>query len=72
MEEASMKKKELQELRTKEVKELKTLFAKKKQELARIVLEVRVGKIKNVHAGHTLRRDSAQIATLIREKELQG
>ncbi|MBI2405864.1 50S ribosomal protein L29 [Candidatus Microgenomates bacterium] len=67
-----MKKKELQELRTKTPAELRTLFAKKKQERARIVLEVRGGKIKNVHAGRTLKRDSAQIATLIREKELQG
>lgn len=63
-----MKKRELQELRAKDFEELKGLFSKKRQELSKTILELRSGKLKNLHTGRTLRRDIAQIATLVREK----
>lgn len=65
----NMKKKDLQDLRTKEVKELQSLLAKKRQELAKMMLELRSGKIKNVHAGKSLRKDMAQILTIMKEEE---
>lgn len=64
----NMKKKDLLELRAKEIKELQSLLAKKKQELAKMMLELRAGKIKNVHVGKSLRKDMAQILTIMKEK----
>lgn len=64
----NMKKKDLLELRAKEIKELQSLLAKKKQELAKMMLELRAGKIKNVHVGKNLRKDMAQILTIMKEK----
>lgn len=67
-----MKKKELQELQIKEVPELVKLLVKKRGEAGRMLLEVKTGKVKNVHAARTLRRDIAQIATVARKKELEA
>lgn len=65
-----MKKKEISELRLKEVAELKKLADKKANEIAMARLEIKAAKKKNVKSAWILRRDLAQIKTLIREKEL--
>lgn len=65
-----MKKKEISQLRLKEVSELKKLADKKANEIAMARLEIKAAKKKNVKSAWVLRRDLAQIKTLIREKEL--
>ncbi|MBI4058064.1 50S ribosomal protein L29 [Candidatus Microgenomates bacterium] len=65
-----MKNKQIQELRTKEQKELLTLLVKKQEEVEKILLETRTGKVKNVHSARDLRREIAQIKTLIQEKRV--
>lgn len=64
-----MKKNELSQMRDKELKELRKELKEKKQELAKVRLEVSTGKIKNTRAGKNLRKDIAQILTIIRDKE---
>ncbi|OGM19158.1 50S ribosomal protein L29 [Candidatus Woesebacteria bacterium RIFCSPHIGHO2_01_FULL_38_10] len=65
-----MKKKDLKILRLKKNEELKSLGYEKKKELLRIGAEVKVGKEKNLKKVKMLRKNIAQILTLIREKEI--
>ena len=65
-----MKKKELNKLREKSIKQLQTLVDKKKLELVKIQSKMKVGKEKNLKSTKNLKRDVAQILTIIREKEL--
>ncbi|MBI4999699.1 50S ribosomal protein L29 [Candidatus Gottesmanbacteria bacterium] len=64
-----MKKDELSQTRNKTLQELRKELKEKKQELTKIRLEVSTGKIKNMKAGKSLRRDIAQLSTIIRDKE---
>lgn len=64
-----MKKRDLQELQTKEVAELQKLLLEKKTEIARLKLELTTGKHKNVHVLKNARRTLAQIATILRHKQ---
>lgn len=64
-----MKKKQIQELRTKEPKELEAMAAKKKEELESVLIDTRAGRVKNVHTAKNLRRDIAQILTIARNKQ---
>lgn len=63
-----MKKKELQELKIKEVKELEAMVAKKKDELGGALIDIKAGRTKNVHVARKLRHDIARIKTIIRER----
>jgi ribosomal protein L29 len=65
-----MKKKDLVELRAKEIKVIKETLAKKKLELATLVTKSVGGGEKNLRKGKNLRKDIAQILTVIKEKEL--
>lgn len=65
-----MKKKDFTNLRTKDIKTLKKLAMDKKLEVAKKKMEIMGGKEKNIVAARIMRRDLAQILTLVREKEI--
>lgn len=67
-----MKKKELTELRSKEVGELIKLLKDKKEKLAKLAPEIAIGKEKNLKKAAILRKEIAQILTMVREKEIAG
>lgn len=64
-----MRKKELNQIRTKSKEELEKLLGEKKKELANLTAEMSSGKHKNVRARKSLRRDIAQLKTVLIEKE---
>lgn len=64
-----MKKNELSQKRNKELEELRKELKEKRQELVKVRLEVSTGKIKNKRASKNLKKDIAQLLTLIKEKE---
>ncbi len=63
-----MKKIQLKEYRTKTVKELKKEADKLKATLADISVKIASSKEKNLKVGKNIRKDLAQIMTLINEK----
>jgi len=65
-----MKKKELNDLRIKDIKSLRKLAMDKKAEAAKKKMEIVGSKEKNLKSTNNLRHDLAQILTLIREKEI--
>ncbi len=65
-----MKKKEKGVLRSKEIDDLKKALDKARVELKKTQAEIYGGKEKNLKKGKNLRRDIAQILTIIKEKEL--
>lgn len=65
-----MKRKDLVELKTKEVKDLTKMLGEKKIELEKIRVNIRAGKEKNLKKASNLRRDISQILTLISEKKI--
>lgn len=67
-----MKKKELQELRTKPLAEKQRLLVAKRKEASRQYIDTRSGQAKDVHGYKKTRRDIAQVLTLINEDQLRG
>jgi len=67
-----MKKKDLTELRVKEIKEIKEILSKKKLELDTLYSKLVSGGEKNLKKGKNLKKDIAQILTIIKEKEIIG
>lgn len=65
-----MKKREFTELKSKEVVELLKSVKAKKAELAKLNPKIKSGEEKNLKKAANIRRDVAQILTLIREKEI--
>lgn len=65
-----MKKKELLDLRKKEVSDLKNLAAAKRIEIVKARMEMKAKKQKNLKIVKNLSHDLAQILTIIREKEI--
>lgn len=65
-----MKRKDLVDLKTKEVKDLNKISGDKKAELEKIMVNVSVGKEKNLKKAKNLKRDISQILTIVREKEI--
>jgi ribosomal protein L29 len=65
-----MKKKELNELRNKNIKELKKIAVEKRLECRKLMVKVTAGKEKNQKVGKNLSREIARILTLVREKEI--
>lgn len=63
-----MKKRELSNLKTKPEQELENLLGQKRQELKKFKAEMVVGRHKNARSGKNLRREIAQISTVLREK----
>ena len=64
-----MKKKDLQELKAKTIKELLNLGKKTREDLARLKIDLKAGKLKNYHAYYLKKRDFARIKTTIRERQ---
>ncbi len=65
-----MKKKELTNLLTKDVEYLTELIAKKRIEFTKTKAEMKVSKEKNLKKTKNLRRDLAQLLTILKEKEI--
>ena len=65
-----MKKKDLQELRNKKVVELDKIVAKKRQESVMADAKMKTGQEKKIKKVKNLRREIAQVLTIIREKEI--
>lgn len=65
-----MKTKELGVFRKKEINDLKKIAAEKMSEAREAYTFIRVGKEKNVRKNKILRREIAQILTIVREKEI--
>lgn len=65
-----MKRKDLVDLKTKEVKDLNKILGDKKAELEKVMVNVSVGKEKNFKKAKNLRRDISQILTIVKEKEI--
>jgi len=65
-----MKKKELDDLRAKDLKALRHVAIEKELEVSKKKMEIMGGKDKNIVAARSMRRDLAQVLTLIREKEI--
>jgi ribosomal protein L29 len=65
-----MKKKEFTELRSKDIKVLQKLVFEKKAEAVKTKVGMSAGKEKNLKIFRNLRREVAQILTLIKEKEI--
>ncbi len=65
-----MKKKDLTSLRKKDIAELKKEADDKKKEAAGVYAQMHAGQEDNLKKFSSLRRDIAQLFTIIREKEL--
>lgn len=65
-----MKLKDLQNLRTKAVSELEKIVFEKKKEAALTHAKIKAGQEKNISKVKRIRRDIAQILTVIREREI--
>jgi ribosomal protein L29 len=65
-----VKKKELKSLRTKKKDELKKMLEKIKKEAGEVLVKIKLGQEKNLKKYKNLRKDMAQILTIIREKEI--
>ena len=67
-----MKKKELNELKNKDLKALKELSKKVDEEIFKLKMDKRTAKLKNVSSLGEKKRDLARIKTIIREKEINS
>lgn len=65
-----MKKKEISQLHTKSSQELKSLIKKMEEELVKMRIDLKSGKLKDVRAVLKKRRDLARVKTVLGEKEL--
>lgn len=65
-----MKKKEFKELKTKKVAELLKEVSEKKNEVTKYLSGMYAGREKNLKKAKSLRRDIAQILTVVKEKEV--
>ena len=65
-----MKKKDFNELKGKEVSDLLKMVKAKKSELAKLGPKVVSGEEKNLKKAANLRKEVAQILTLVREKKI--
>ena len=65
-----MKKKDLKDLRTKKIAELDKLVIKKKQESVMASAKMKTGQEKKIKKVKNLKREIAQILTIIREKQI--
>jgi len=64
-----MKKKDFQTLKEKTIQELNQMVKDLKLEALKTKIEIKKGKIKNVHAYLEIRKKIAKILTLINEKK---
>lgn len=67
-----MKSKDLRDLKLKEIDVLTKMVDDKKKDLKKAMVEIKVTKEKNLKKAKLVRREIAQILTIIREKEIIG
>lgn len=65
-----MKIKELNNTRTKDLKTIETLLTKKRLEMSKIQVKILSGKEKNLKTMKFIKKEIAQLLTLINEKKL--
>jgi ribosomal protein L29 len=65
-----MKKKDLANLRTKTISELLKMSVERKNEADQEYAKIKAGQEKNVKKSFNLRKELAQILTILREKEI--
>lgn len=66
-----MKKKDLTEIKTKTIEDLNKLIPEKEKQKASTKLEQKLGKIKNVHQVNQIKKDLAQIKTILSRKRIE-
>ncbi|MBM3283361.1 50S ribosomal protein L29 [Candidatus Gottesmanbacteria bacterium] len=65
-----MKKNQIAQLRLKSAEELKAMLSQGRNEIKKLLVEVKARKLKNTASVGQKKKDIAQILTFIREKEL--
>lgn len=65
-----MKKKDLEQFKNKTIKEMEEFVKTKEQNLLKSTLDLKSGRVKNVRIAKNIRRDLAQIKTILQEKVL--
>lgn len=65
-----MKKKEIKELPSKPVKELRASEKKAREELARLKVDLKAGKLKNIGLYIGKKGDLARIKTILKERQI--
>jgi len=65
-----MKKKELTNIRSKKIQDLVKMVVEKKKEATMVYSKMKAGQEKNLKKGKNLKKDIAQIMTIIKEREL--
>ena len=65
-----MKKNKLVEIRKKKASEIEKMVSDKKDEIILIAAEIKVGKEKNVKAAANLKKDVAQLLTILGERNM--
>ncbi len=65
-----MKKKELKELHQKSQQDLQILIKKAQEELVKLKMDRKAGRLKNVRLPENKRHDLARIKTILKEKDL--
>lgn len=66
-----MKKRQLNDIKNKSIKDLKAQVKNMKKEIANLTLDLKLGKLKNLRAISTKKRDIAQTLTLVNQKLVQ-
>ena len=64
-----MRKSQLKAVRGKKIEEIKLEIREKKRELAKFLANLAAGKEKNVKKGKNLKKEIAQMITIVKEKE---
>ncbi len=64
-----MKKKEINEIKNKDINGLKKLIADKENQIVVTILETKLGKIKNVHLVNQMKKDIARLKTILTAKQ---
>lgn len=67
-----MKKKDLQDFRSKDIQELTRMIQEKVIEARRLKAEIGLGRQKNIRQTKNTRLEIAQLKSILREKELKG
>jgi len=63
-----MKRNDFEELKTKNISDLKKKIADLEKQEVNVKLELKMGKLKNVHLLNQKRKDIAQVKTILRQK----
>jgi large subunit ribosomal protein L29 len=67
-----MKKKEIEQLKTKPVAEIAKLIAESQEKLRKLRFDLAAGKVKNVAELRSTRKSIARMKTCVRAHELRG